>query len=227
MVRRAACLLERDDERESLASACAAARRGEGEVVLVSGPVGIGKTALLRAGLADARAAGLPTHLARASEPEGFLAFSVLRQLFEPALARLTAPERDLLFAGPARLAREALEPLGISATRTPDADISITHSLYRLCVNLAGRGPLVLAVDDLQWADLASQRWIAYLARRIDALPVLLVVSLRTESRPAARAAELELSALAGARTLRPAPLSVDAVRTITQEVHGPDPAE
>ena len=227
MVLSAACLLERDDERKSLASACAAARRGEGEVVLVSGPVGIGKTELLRAGLADARAAGLPTYLARASEPEGSLAFGVVRQLFEPALSRLAAAERDLLLAGPADLARAALEPSGISATGTPDADFSMVYALYRLCVNLAGRGPLVLAVDDLQWADLASQRWITYLARRIDALPLLLVVSLRTESRPAARAAELELSALAGARTLRPAPLSVDAVRAVTQEILGPDPAE
>ncbi|MCW3011635.1 MAG: hypothetical protein JWO90_2039 [Solirubrobacterales bacterium] len=224
---RATCLLERAFERQSLAAAWGAARRGEGEVVLITGPVGIGKTALLRAGLADARAAGLPTYLARASEPEGSLAFSVVRQLFESALAHRSTPERDLLFAGAAELAREALEPPGVAAARTPDADFSMVDALYRLCVNLAGQGPLVLAVDDLQWADPASQRWIAYLARRIDALPVLLVVSLRTESRPAARVAELELSALEGARILRPAPLGVDAVRTIIQEVLGPDPAE
>ncbi len=217
------CLLERDEERKALASACASACQGEGEVVLVTGPFGIGKTELLRAGLANARAAGLPTHLARASAQEGSLAFSVVRQLLEPALARLGSAERDGLFAGAAEPARAVLEP---SAAGAPDADFSQVDALYRLCVNLAARGPVVLAVDDVQWADAASQRWIAYLVRRIDALPVLLALALRTEGRPAADAAELELSALEGARILRPAPLSVDAVRSMTQEALGPDPA-
>ncbi len=220
-------LLERDDEREALASACAAARRGEGDVVLIRGPLGIGKTGLLRAGLADARAAGMATLLARASEAEGSVAFGVVRQLFEPALARLDPGERDALFAGPAAAARDVLEPSGASTTGAPDADFSILHALHRLCVDLAGRGPLVLAVDDLQWADAASQRWITYLAHRVETLPVLLVVSSATESWPAAGAAEVDLSALQAGRTLRPAPLSSDAIRTMTEEVLGPDPAD
>ena len=144
MVVRAACLLEREDERKSLASACAAARRGEGEVVLVSGPVGIGKTELLRAGLADARVAGLPTYLARASDPEGSLAFGVVRQLFEPALSRLAAAERDLLLAGPAEIfARNQLvivtkpgNPRSISSL----ADLA-TAGIISLCADTAPCG--------------------------------------------------------------------------------------
>ena len=47
-------------------------------------------------------------------------------------------------------------------------------HGLYWLTVSLAPqRAPLLLAVDDLHWADQPSLRFAAYLARRLDDLPV------------------------------------------------------
>jgi hypothetical protein len=56
----------------------------------------------------------------------------------------------------------------------------SILHGLYWLTVGIAERAPLLLAVNDLQWADQPSLRFVAYLARRLEGLPVLLSLAVR-----------------------------------------------
>ena len=71
-------------------------------------------------------------------------------------------------------------------ATYTPvDAPtenlFTILHGLYWLTSNLASRGPLVIAVDDVQWCDTTSLRFLGYLSRRLEGLPVLLVATWRT----------------------------------------------
>jgi DNA-binding CsgD family transcriptional regulator len=52
---------------------------------------------------------------------------------------------------------------------------------LYWLAANLAERQPLVLSVDDVQWADPASAAWLLYLARRLDDLALMLIVAVRS----------------------------------------------
>ncbi len=47
-------------------------------------------------------------------------------------------------------------------------------HGLYWLTVNLTAEGPLLLSIDDVQWCDTASLRFLAYLVKRIEGLPVL-----------------------------------------------------
>ena len=70
----------------------------------------------------------------------------------------------------------EAREKCAIDAERTA----SVLHGLYWLVANLAERSPLVLLVDDAHWLDPASARFLVYLSRRIDSLPVLLAVAAR-----------------------------------------------
>ena len=67
------------------------------------------------------------------------------------------------------------------------DPTFAVLHGLYWLCANLAQRGPVLLAVDDAHWADAPSLRFLAYLARRIDDLPVV-VVCAQPPGRPLAR---------------------------------------
>jgi hypothetical protein len=93
------------------------------------------------------------------------------------------------------------------------DRTFLVRHTLVWVLDSLAERGPIVLVVDDLRWADGASLRWLAYLARRIGELPVLLLAALRTGEEPAAPDAVGELQAVAGTGLLRPAPLSPAAV--------------
>src|SRR5215213_8092675 len=95
---RAPELLERDQETSELDSALAHARGGTGQVIVVEGPGGIGKTSLL----AVAREAGMLTLHARGSELERAFPFGIVRQLFEPTAFK----DPDRWFAGAAGLAR-------------------------------------------------------------------------------------------------------------------------
>lgn len=57
----------------------------------------------------------------------------------------------------------------------------AVLHALYRLAVRLAERAPLLLAVDDLQWCDPQSLRWLAYLVRRSERVPVVVMATRAT----------------------------------------------
>ena len=61
-----------------------------------------------------------------------------------------------------------------------PDSEFAAIHGLYWLLANLAGRTPLLLTVDDVQWVDGPSLSWLAYLGPRAAELPVLVVVTAR-----------------------------------------------
>ena len=61
-------------------------------------------------------------------------------------------------------------------------------HGLYWLTVNLCDDGPALLAVDDLHWCDRPSLRFLAFLARRLEDLPLLVVGSLRPPSQEPTR---------------------------------------
>ena len=91
------------------------------------------------------------------------------------------------------------------------DATMLVAHSVLWLCSALAERRPLVLVVDDAQWADRSSLEVLAYLARRIDDLP-LLIARRRPRRRPrrGVRPAEPARRRALGDRA---APAAADAV--------------
>jgi DNA-binding CsgD family transcriptional regulator len=218
-------LLERNADLGTLRTAVDRLRRGQGTSVVVLGPAGIGKTALMRAAMGVAHESGMRTTLARASEFERGFAFGVVRQLFEPIVARAPEPERAAMFSGAARLASETLDRSAAQGTPAPESDYSTLHALYWLCVNVSDQRPLVLGVDDLQWADAASLRWISFLARRIDGLPVLLVATLRTDEQPVQDTPADDLVVNRLAQTVRPLALSAEAVRVLIRRGLGAEP--
>lgn len=173
-------LFDRDREIELLGDAVAAARDGAGTLVLLDGPAGIGKTALAARALDDAAAVGVPVLRGRGGPRETGFAFGVVRQLLEPLVARLTAGERERAFEGAARQATMLFDAVDPDATPSLDADFTMLHGLYWLVVNLTRERPLLIAVDDLQWADPPSRRWIEHLAGRLDGLPVTLLLAWR-----------------------------------------------
>lgn len=170
-------LLERDSELAFVERLIGDAEKGAGRVAVIEGSAGMGKTTVLAAARERAAAAGVDVLHARASELEAELAFGVVRQLFEGLLARTPEEERAELLAGAARLSAPALL-LESSTTTDPSAAL---HGLYWLCANLAERAPVALVVDDAHWSDADSLRWLDYLARRIEALPVLVLLALRS----------------------------------------------
>ena len=192
-----------------------AAVAGRGAVALVEGAAGIGKTSLLQRVVADASEAGCAVAVARGSELERGFAFGLVRQLFEPLLATLDADGRAEALAGAARLALPVLEVAEVPGAGTRGGDVSeaALHGLHWVTANLARRRPLVLAADDAHWADAPSLRFLAYLANRVDGLPVLLVAGARPAEPGAEHDLLDELAAAPAATVLRPAPLSAAAV--------------
>src|SRR5262249_20718840 len=99
------------------------------------------------------------------------------------------------------------------------DGSFASLHGLYWLTANLAGDAPLLLAIDDLHWCDRASLRFLTYLTRRLDGLPVLVVCSLRATEPGTDEALLAELTSDPGALVLAPRPLSADAASTVVRE--------
>src|SRR5262245_54806788 len=97
-------LLERTGELARIESVLDQARVGRGGLVVVEGPAGIGKTALLAAARAAAQTAGMRVLRSRGAQLEREFAFGIARQLFEPSLAEASETERADLLQGPAGL---------------------------------------------------------------------------------------------------------------------------
>ncbi|HEX8101124.1 MAG TPA: BTAD domain-containing putative transcriptional regulator, partial [Solirubrobacteraceae bacterium] len=156
-------LVERERELHELGVLLAEAQSGQGRVALVEGPAGVGKTRLMAEGRRRAANAGVLALAARAGELERDFPFGVVRQLFE---GELTEPDRRAaLLAGaaaPAAPVFGAADPEGAGA----DSSFAVLHGLFWLVLNLANERPLLLAVDDLQWCDRPSLRFLAYLLR-------------------------------------------------------------
>ena len=184
----------RASEQQTLAQVFARAAAGQPQVALLRGETGIGKTRLAAEFLAWADAQGAVVLSGGAFESGSRLPFQPLVQ----ALRGWLAHDR----AAPAHLAEAGLAPLGellpeLRQHRTepapsPSAEASplqIFEAFEQLTLALAGRSPLVLFVDDLQWVDSATLDLLQYLVRRWHAANarVMLAVCLRSESLRAA----------------------------------------
>ncbi|WP_084730100.1 ATP-binding protein, partial [Streptacidiphilus neutrinimicus] len=153
-------LCEREDALRLVASEIRRARSGSGRLVLLRGATGTGRSALLETAAAQAAAQGLRVLRARCSAERRDTGFGGLRHLLEPERS-----EHD------GRCAETALDGL---------APARIAERLWRLLRDRAAAGPLLLAVDDVHLADPASRRFLTEAARRLDTLPLLIVVTER-----------------------------------------------
>lgn len=216
--------LEREVELRELDRLSAATASGSGGLVLIEGAAGIGKTTLLRELRVQAELAGIAVLEARGSELEHQFGFGVVRQLFAPKVARLSASEREGVMVGAAGLAGVVLAgPQSAAPGPGGDSREAALHGLYWLCANLAEREPLLVAIDDAHWADRPSLAFVEYVARRLDGLGVLVALCARTRE-PGAEVDPLRAVARAveGA-VLHPAALSLAAVRSLVHEALGP----
>ena len=196
-------LLERETETETLRHLAARAAAGAGGCVVVAGGAGIGKSALLGAGPGDLRAAG--------GELEDDVPFGVVRELLGPLASA------EALASAPA--ARGA--PVFAASSAPPDPG-AVLHGLHALVVAACAERPVTLVVDDVQWADAASVRYLAYLARRVETLPCLLVLGLRTGGDERARPDVMGLTQRPGVQRIDLAPLTVPAVAALVGETLG-----
>jgi DNA-binding CsgD family transcriptional regulator len=176
-----AALVEREAELARVGAALDAACEGEGRLLVVDGPAGIGKSGLLDSACIAARERGFLVLAGVAGEFERELGLGVVRQLFEATLRGLGEDERNRTLGGAAGLARPLLLPGDVGGVGPVPDPAALMHGLYWLAANLAQERPLVLCVDDAHWCDPASLAWLLYLARRLGDLTAAVIVAVRS----------------------------------------------
>ena len=166
-------IVGREDELASIYAFVDRADATPAALVLEGGP-GIGKSTLWRAGVDHARAAGLRVLVSRPAEAERGLAHVGLGDLFDDVLDEvlpgLPAPRRRALEVALLReeYAGERVDPRAIG--------IAIRSSVQLL----AEDGPVLVAIDDLQWLDASSAAALAFAMRRLGSDDVLLLLARR-----------------------------------------------
>ncbi len=217
-------LLEREGDLAAVDAALDdACREDGGGALLIEGPAGVGKSALLGELEGKAAADGCQVLRARGSEMERDFGFGVVRQLVGPLLRSLDPDARARLFAGPAGLAA-AIFGLGGDALEAGAAESSL-YGLFWMFVGLSESRPLVLAIDDSHWADTASLRFARYLARRLEGLPILLALTARPNEPGVQSELVRGLAADLEVPSLKPAPLSEAGTAALVRERLGTAP--
>ena len=213
-------LLEREAESAVVADAVEGViRTGTGRLVVVEAAAGLGKTRLLAHARSIAVTAGLRAVTARARERDRESDFGLARQLLGPVLAKAGGAERERLTDGPANRAARLLES---ARGAEQSGDFAALHGLYWFCANLCAAGPVVMVVDDLQWSDAASLRFLAFLLPRLDGLPLVLVAGVRPgEPKAHRRLIDLMVTDPA-AVVLAPEPLSETASAVVVRARNG-----
>jgi DNA-binding CsgD family transcriptional regulator len=178
-----------------------------GQALLLEGDAGIGKTALWREGLRDARERGIRVLQASPSSSEAQIAFAALGDLvapvLEPALPRIVPLQRRAL-----EIALLLREPEGAP----PDTRV-LGLALLSIMRTLAEERPLLVAIDDVQWLDASSDEVLTFALRRLDAEPVAVCATVR------GRRVEVPLAldrTWSGYRQLLVGPLSVGAIHRL-----------
>jgi DNA-binding CsgD family transcriptional regulator/tetratricopeptide (TPR) repeat protein len=215
-------LLERDAELAEIERLSERACSGSGALLVVEGPAGAGKTRLVEAAAQAGLAREMLVLEASATELERELGFGVVRALFEGVLVRASPARRRSLLSGAASAAAPVMWPAA-GGGGTPTEPAAALHGLFWLISNLAERDRLMLVVDDAHWADRPSLRFLAYLARRLSGLPVLLLVAARPHEPGGQEDLVFMLSADPSGEVLRPAPLSESAVGRLVAERFAP----
>jgi DNA-binding CsgD family transcriptional regulator len=138
--------------------------------LLLEGAAGIGKSTLWQAGAAIARARGYRLLACRAAESEARLSYAALGDLLDFELPDLPAPQRRALDAALLRAEVEGAPP---DQRAVSVASLGVLRAL-------ATSGPVIVAIDDVQWLDAPSARVLAFVARRLEDAPIRILAALR-----------------------------------------------
>jgi hypothetical protein len=166
-----AAMFGRQSELAVLDGLVAGARAGQSQVLVLRGEAGIGKTALLE--YLETRAVGC--HIVRLAgvEAEMELAYAGLHQLCAPFLDRLNRlpdPQRGALGTA-----------FGLTSGEAPDRFL-VGLAVLDLLADRAEQRPLICLIDDAQWLDRVSAQTVAFVARRLLAERIVLVVAMREQ---------------------------------------------
>src|SRR6266566_6449870 len=196
---------------------------GQPQLVLLQGETGIGKTRLATEFAGWAQAQGAEVLAGRALQTGRQLPFQPLIDVLRPRLEQEHAPDdllSDVWLAELSRLLpelRDRYPDLPVPSTEEALGHNRLFEAIARLVQIWAARHPLMLLLDDMQWADTATLDLVLYLARSLaeQPAPVLLLLNLRTGAHSFTEVQSTWLMALKRTRM----PLTALALAAFTQE--------
>src|SRR5215210_4823592 len=180
--------------------------------LVLEGEAGIGKSTLWLAGVEAAERRGLRVLASRPAEAERGLAHAALSDLFEGVFDSV-AP----MLVPPRRRALEVALLIEVPDHRLDPRTLAV--AVRSALEGLAAEGPVVLAVDDVQWLDPSSAGALAFALRRLEETPVLLLLARRLGAEPSELERALEPERV---ERLRVAPLSLGAIQKLLQTRSG-----
>ncbi|MBC6463073.1 ATP-binding protein [Actinomadura sp. HBU206391] len=204
---------------------------GQGRMLLLAGPAGIGKSRLLEEATALAGDRGFVMLRGGARVLGRGLAYAPILEALGPYLRALAPGQRVRLLDGLADLGRlftdlhlPPTEPLGDPALERT----RLFEAVARLLARMAERAPVVLAMDDLHWADTATAELLHYVARGVSGHPILILDAYRSGEaarQPALQALVQDLRRAGLAEELRLGGLAPEAIRSPARAVLGGEP--
>jgi DNA-binding CsgD family transcriptional regulator len=214
-------LVGRHAEMAHISGLLGRAAQGSGELLLIEGEAGIGKTRVLDEALVVAQGFGFTVIHCHGEELERRRPFGILAEGL--GLDRRSPDDQRAaigrLLAGSAP-ADAGQSPFVVAA----EAEFRITEAILVLVEDLCAPRPVALAVEDLQWADPSSLTVLHRLGRLVRHLPLVLVGTLRPVPRPAELARLLESLLARGATHMTLGPLGDQAVVELIRALIGAD---
>ena len=224
-------LIGRDAELELLLAAARECLAGRPAVILITGEPGVGKTRLMEE-VSSRAAAELGTRTLKgfAAESGGMPAYFPLSRALRGAVARLVSTDphsiRPASMLAEAGIVASDFDGFVPSAPLSPDAErLRLLDACTEVVLLLAAGKPLILALDDLQWADSSTWDLLAYLVRSADEAPLCVLVACRDEAlSPVASGARAlaELNRLRLLVHVPLAPLAANSTRLLAEALVG-----
>lgn len=220
----------RENEMARLEALWESTAAGRGHCALVSGEVGVGKTYLARGFARHAALRGGLVLIGHSLELEHALPFQPIAEMLRAAADRLR--RADLSYLQQEALDRLAPEVLGKTivpaapaGSFSGDVRAQVFEALFQIFLRLARSQPLLLLVEDVHWADSSTLDWLTFLAHRVGASRLLLVITFRTGEvgdRHALPRLRRRLQAGGALAAITLAPLSREANRRLVAHLSG-----
>lgn len=225
----------RERELQAVVRAINAVRRREGRVLFIRGEAGIGKTRLVQEALRQTSGAGLRVLRGRAlpgepCPPYGYWV-EAAREFFHEATAETSLKVCSEGAGEIVKLLPELANRLGFGEVPSltgldPGQErLRFYDSITRLFLNIAQEMPLVLFLDDIQWADTSSLRLLQFTGGHLGRSPLLLLATFRDDdpqANPTLREVVDDLTRHHVATALPLTRLSVEDVRSIVEFIVG-----
>ena len=186
-------LIGREAERAQLLQIMQEARSGCGSLILLQGDAGVGKTRLAEEALVMARRLGCQTLVGRCHEQQGTPALIAYTEVLEEASRLMPASAfRQAIIASAPELAKLMPELHRLFPDMPPPLQLPpelrqryLFTSVREFLTRCSRFMPLVIFIDDLQWADESTLQLTQHLAQKLASLPIVIIAAYREVDAP------------------------------------------